>query len=104
MQDTLAAAVAALADPVLGREALHRPGDAGEGTRVRAVIRRPDRVGGFGESRIAAATVEVLLTTAEVPTPAAGDSIEVAGVRHLVQGTPLADATGLVWTLEARPA
>jgi hypothetical protein len=41
---------------------------------------------------------------AEAPTLAEGDTIEVDGELHVVQGEPMRDAVCLVWTAEARPA
>ncbi|MGD9509237.1 MAG: hypothetical protein AB7I59_03320 [Geminicoccaceae bacterium] len=103
--EVLAAAVdLLLTDPVLGRDALYRPGDTGAGVPVRVVLARPDRVGSFGETRIASGTSMLEVRRSEVPSPAAGDSFEVDGERLLVQGEPLADAEQLVWTVEARPA
>ena len=89
---------------MLGRDALYRPGDAGPGVPVRVVLARPDRVGSFGETRIASATALLEVRRSEVPTPAEGDSFEVDGERLLVQGEPLADAERLLWTIELRPA
>ena len=103
--DALAAAIdLLLTDPVLGRDALYRQGDSGPGVPVRVVLARPDRVGGFGETRIAGETAMLEVRRSEVPTPAAGDSFEVEGERLLVQGEPLADAVRLLWTIELRPA
>ena len=106
MDDVLAAAVdLLLTDPVLARDALYRPGDAGPGVPVRVVLSRPDRVDTYGETRIAAATASLEVRRGEVAAPTAGDSFEVDGERLLVQGEPLlADAERLLWTVELRPA
>jgi hypothetical protein len=90
-------------DPNLGRDALYRAGAAGPDVSVRAVARLADRVGSFGETRIASDTALFDLRVAEVPEPKAGDSLEVAGLRYLIQGEPLRDAERLIWTVEARP-
>jgi hypothetical protein len=39
-----------------------------------------------------------------VAAPAAGDTLVIDGRTVAVQGTPLLDAEGLVWTLDTRPA
>ena len=92
------------ADPNLARDALYRPGDAGPGALVRIVARLADRVGSFGETRIATDTALFDLRVAEVVAPQAGDSLEVDSFRYLIQGEPLRDAERLIWTVEARPA
>ena len=102
--DALAAAVdLLLTDPVLGRDALYRQGDAGQGVPVRVALVRPDQVGSFGETRVASETAMLEVRRSEVPSPSAGDSFEVGGDRLLVQGEPLADAEQLLWIIEARP-
>ena len=93
-----------LADPVLARDALYRPGDAGTGTSVRVIVQLADRVGSFGETRIASDTALFDLRVSEVVAPRAGDSLELGSVRYLIQGEPLRDAERLVWIIEARPA
>jgi hypothetical protein len=91
------------ADMNLARDAVYRAGDSGPGVPVRVVLGRPDRVGSFGETRIASAAAMLEVRRSEVPSPAAGDSFEVDGERLLVQGEPLADAERLLWTIELRP-
>jgi hypothetical protein len=103
--EVLAAAIDLLfTDPMLARDAVYRQGDAGQGVPIRIVLVRPDRVGSFGETRIAAATATLEVRRSEVAAPAVGDSFEVDGDRLLVLGEPLADAERLVWIIEARPA
>lgn len=102
---TIAAAIdLLLTDPVLARDAVYRPGNAGSGFPVRVVLAWPDRVSSFGETRIASATAMLEVRRSEVSSPVAGDSFEVAGERLLIQGEPLADAERLLWIIEARPA
>ena len=91
-------------DPELAGDALYRPGDSGPDGPVLVVLVRPDRVGSFGETRIASAAALLEVRRSEVPSPAAGDSFEVDSERLLVQGEPLADAERLLWTIELRPA
>jgi hypothetical protein len=92
------------ADPNIARDAVWRSGDAGPGMAVRVVVRMADRLGSLGATRIASDTATFDLRVSEVATPAAGDSIELDGIRYLIQGEPLRDPERLVWTVEARPA
>jgi hypothetical protein len=92
------------ADPHLARNAMWFPGGSGDPVPVRVILRRPDRVGGFGETRVAASAVEVEVRVAEASTLTAGDAFEVGGQRYVVEGTPLADGERLVWRAQARLA
>jgi hypothetical protein len=98
-----AAAIDALfADRNLGMNAIYRAGGADPGTTLRAIVRQPDRIGNFGETRIAAATLVIDVRVSEVVEPAEGDTIEMSGTVYVIQGAPLRDAERLVWTIEAR--
>lgn len=92
------------ADPHLARNAVYRPGGVGDGIPVRVMRRQPDRIEGLGETRIASSTAILDVRVSEVAEPAAGDTLELEGRTVVVQGTPLLDAEGLVWTLDTRPA
>ena len=92
------------ADPHLARDAVYRPAGAGDGIAVRVMLRRPDRIESFGETRLASSTTMLDVRVSEVEEPEAGDTLELDGRRVVVLGTPLLDAEGLVWTLETRPA
>ncbi len=92
------------ADPHLARDAVYRPGGSGDGIPVRVMLRRPDRIESFGETRIASSTTVLDLRVSEVPESRAGDTLALDGRTVVVQGTPLLDALGLVWTLDTRPA
>jgi len=91
------------ADPNLARDGLWRAGGSGAPVPVRVVLRRPDRVVGWGETRLHAATALADLRMAEVPVLEPGDVITVAGQDWIVQGEPLGDAERLVWTVELVP-
>jgi hypothetical protein len=100
-----AAAIDALfADPNLGFDAVYRVGGAEPGIPVRVILRRPDRMGEFGETRIVTETLLIDVCVSEVAAPAEGDSIEVGGTVYVVQGEPIRDGERLVWTIEGRPA
>ena len=92
------------ADPHLARDAVYRPAGAGDGIPVRVMLRRPDRIESFGETRLASSTAMLDLRSSEVAEPEAGDTLELDGRTVVIQGTPLLDAEGLVWTLDTRPA
>jgi hypothetical protein len=98
-----AAAIDALFfDPHLALDAVYRAGGTGSGAPVRIIVRRPDGVGEFGETRIVAGTVMIDVRVSEVAAPQAGDSIEVEGTVYVIQGEPIRDAERLVCTIEAR--
>jgi len=71
---------------------------------VRAILRRPDDVTGFGEARIWSETTRLDLRLAEVMNPRPGDRIEIDGEAFLIQGEPVRDRDRLIWTVDLRPA
>ncbi|MCX8016742.1 MAG: hypothetical protein N2690_02390 [Rhodocyclaceae bacterium] len=92
------------ADPNLARDALWRAGGTGVAVPVRIVLRQPDRIGSFGETRLLAATTVVEVRTAEVTMLVEGDAFEIDGETFVVQGEPVRDSGRLVWTAELRKA
>ncbi len=106
-----AAALDALfANAHLAREVVYTA-EGGAQALVRAILRRPDDVTGFGEARIWSETTRLDLRLAEVPSPRPGDRIEIpgsgpgqAGEAFLIQGEPVRDRERLVWTVDLRPA
>ena len=92
------------ADPHLARDAVYRPGGTGDGIPVRVMRRQPDRIEGFGETRLASSTTVLDVRVSEIAEPVAGDMLDLDGRTVVVQGTPLLDAEGLVWSLDTRPA
>lgn len=105
VETIFAAAINALfADPNLALDAVYRPGGADPGVPVRAMVRQPDRVGEFGETRIVAETVIIDVRVSQVALPAEGDTFEIGGETFKVQGEPSRGAERLIWTIEARPA
>lgn len=100
-----AAAVDVLfADANLARDAVYRAGGADPGVPVKVIVRRPDRVGQFGETRIVAETTVFDIRVSQIAVPTAGDTIEADGTVYTIQGEPARDAERLVWMIEARPA
>ena len=105
MTDIFSAALDDLfADPNLARDALWRAGGADPAVPMRVIVRRPDRIGEFGETRILASSTVFEIRVADAPTLAEGDTIEVDGETYVIQGEPVRDAARLVWTADARPA
>lgn len=106
-----AAALDALfADAHLARDVVYTA-EGGAPALVRAILRRPDDVTGFGEARIWSETTRLDLRLSEVPNPRPGDRIEIpgsgAGQAHesfLIQGEPVRDRERLIWTVDLRPA
>ena len=76
--------------------------EGGAPALVRAILRRPDDVTGFGEAQLWSETTRLDLRVAEVPTPRPGDRIEIDGEAFLIQGEPVRDRERLVWTVELR--
>ncbi|MDP7150023.1 MAG: hypothetical protein QGI70_03490 [Paracoccaceae bacterium] len=90
-------------DPHLGRDVVYTA-DGGAPVLVRAILRRPDEVTGFGDARIWSETTRLDLRVAEVANPRPGDRIEIDGEAFLIQGEPVRDRERLVWTVDLRPA
>jgi hypothetical protein len=102
--NAFAAAIDVLfADPNLAMDALYRADGADPSIPVRVIVRRPDRVGDFGETRIGSETATCDVRTSEVAKPVEGDTLEIDGVTSVIQGEPLRDSERLIWTIEARP-
>ena len=95
---------ALFADPNLAVGTIYRAGGADPAVPVRVILRRPDRVGEFGDARIVAETTVFDVRVADIAQPAAGDTIEMDGTVYRIEGAPLRDAERLVWTIEARAA
>lgn len=91
------------ADPNMAKDALFTPLD-GVAVPVRIVVRRPDRVFDFGETRLHSETTVIDIRVADAPALASGDVFEIDGQNHVVQGEPLRDAERLIWTAELRSA
>jgi len=92
------------ADPHLARDAVYRPGGIGDGIPVRVMRRQPDRIEGFGETRLASSTTVLDVRASEIAEPAAGDTLDLDGRTVVVQGAPILDAEGLLYTVDTRPA
>lgn len=97
-----AAAIDALfADPNLALDGVYRAAGA-PGVPVRVILRRPDQIVAYGDTRIVSETVSIDIRTSEVAAPRAADSIDVDGTSYIIQGQPVRDPERLVWTINAR--
>ena len=86
-----------------GIDATYTPA-GGEPFAVRVIVRRPDTIVGFGETRIHAETATFEVWVGEVANPRAGDQLNVSSETFVVQGEPeRRDPDRLVWTLDTRP-
>jgi hypothetical protein len=90
------------ADRNLAVDAVYRVGGANPGMPVRVIVRQPDRIGTFGETRIVTGTVAIDVRVSDVAAPAESDTFEVDGMVYVIQGEPVRDAERLVWTINAR--
>ena len=90
------------ADPNLAVDAVLRLGGNGPAQPIRVIRATPDRFASFGEGRFVVDTVLLNIRLADAPVLAAGDTVEIAGQLHEVQGTPTRDTDRLVWLAEAR--
>ncbi len=99
-----AATDALFSDPNLAGDAVYRADGADPGIPVRVIVRRPDRIGDFGDTRILAETTVFDVRASDIDAPTAGDTIAVDDSTYVIQGEPIRDAERLVWTIEARRA
>ncbi|MEW5704847.1 MAG: hypothetical protein AB1781_09740 [Pseudomonadota bacterium] len=91
------------ADPNLARDAIWRAGGTGAPVTVRIVLRQPDRVESFGETRIWSESIIGDVRTRDAPSLAEADAFEIDGANYVVQGEPVRDSERLVWSVELRP-
>ena len=91
-----------VADPNLAVDALLRLGGSGPAQPIRVIRAMPDRFASFGEGRFVVDTLLLNIRLTDAPLLSAGDTVEIAGQLHEVQGTPTRDSDRLVWLAEAR--
>ena len=90
------------ADQNLAVDALLRLGGTGPTQAIRAIRAMPDRFASFGEGRFVVDTILLNVRLADAPVLSAGDTVEIAGQLHEIQGAPSRDSDRLVWLAEAR--
>lgn len=90
-------------DPNMAVDAVYIT-DAGAISRVRVMRHSTDpEIRALG-SRIAADPNVFEVRASEVSKPGAGDQLRLGSDFFDVQGKPVLDSEGLVWTLDTRPA
>ena len=90
------------ADPNLAVDAFLRLDGTGAAQAIRVIRAMPDRFASFGEGRFVVDTVLLDIRLADAPVLSAGDTVEIAGQLHEVQGAPSRNTDRLVWLAEAR--
>ena len=90
------------ADQNLAVDAHLRVGGSGLALAIRVIRVMPDRFANFGEGRFVVDTVLLNIRLANAPALAAGDTVEIAGQVHEIQGTPTRDTNRVIWLAEAR--
>ena len=90
------------ADQNLAVDALLRLDGTGAALAIRVIRAMPDRFASFGEGRFVVDTLLLNIRLTDAPLLSAGDTVEIAGQLHEVQGTPTRDSNRLIWLAEAR--
>jgi hypothetical protein len=86
-----------------GIDAVYTPA-GGEPVEVRIIVRRPDTIIGFGETRIHAESATFEVRASEVASPRPGDQLTAGSDIFVIQGEPeRRDPDRLVWHLDVRP-
>jgi len=90
------------ADQNLAVDALLRLSGTGPAQPIRVIRAMPDGFASYGEGRFVVDTVLLNIRLADAPALAAGDTVEIAGQVHEIQGAPTRDTNRLIWLAEAR--
>ena len=90
------------ADQNLAVDALLRLSGTGPALAIRVIRAMPDGFASFSEGRFVVDIVLLSIRLADAPGLSAGDTLEIAGQIHEVQGTPTRDTNRLIWLAEAR--
>lgn len=90
------------ADQNLAVDALLRVGGSGPAQPIRVIRAMPDQFASFGEARFVVDTVLLHIRLADAPVLSGGDTVEIAGQLHEIQGSPTRDTNRLAWRAEAR--
>lgn len=88
-------------DGNVGEDAVWRAGGNGPAFNVRIIRNAPDETVRFGSSRAILPAVIIAVRVSDVAHPAAGDTVEIAGVSYEIIVEPTRDRAGLVWGCEA---
>ena len=101
-------AFAAALDRIFGHadmatEAVWISAATSEERTVRAIVRAPDLITGFGDARVLSDSMTIDDRVGELPDPRPGDLIVLGADSFVVQGEPIRDRERLIWTLDLRP-
>ncbi|MDN5786914.1 hypothetical protein [Pseudorhodobacter sp.] len=98
-----AADLASILDGPLAVDALWLAGGSSPATPIRAIVHQPDEVQDYGMSRVVSETTYILVSVADVPTPAIDDIIVLGGVNLAIHSEPRRDAKRIRWLLHLVP-
>ena len=90
------------ADANMAVDALWLADGIGPGVAVRVIRKSPDEITPFGAGRILSESTQLDVRVADMPTPAAGDLIQLGAEDFILQGEPKLDRERLIWTLNTR--
>jgi hypothetical protein len=85
----------------IGEDAVWRTGGFGDGVAVRVIRKSPDKIVGFGDSRVVMPSVLIDVRCSEIAMPAIGDTVEIGTVTFEIIAEPVSESLNLVWTSEA---
>ena len=72
-----------------------------ETRQLMAIIKQPDIISEFGESRILSSSLIIEIRKAEAPIIQAGDGFIIDGITYQIQGEAIShDPDNLIWRLE----
>ena len=89
-------------DRNMAADAEWRVGGSGSPIAARVMVRKPDAVVGFGDTRITTATVLIHVRASEMADPREGDTVSVGCMTYKLMGKPERDSLGATWRCEAR--
>jgi hypothetical protein len=89
-------------DQNLAVDALLRVSGIGPAQPIRVIRAMPDGFSSFGEGRFVVDTILLNIRLADAPALESGDTVEIEGQAHEIQGTPTRDTNRLVWLAAAR--
>jgi len=92
------------ADPNMAADAQWILAGTAPPVAIRLVRRSPDPMQDFGQARLSQPTTMVDVRVADVASPKPLDRIVIGAETFVIQGQPLLDRLGLVWTINLRPA
>ena len=86
----------------LGESATYTPA-GGAAVAITVLPSQPDLLQTLGETRISSTSTEFVIRTAEVATPAVGDTIIHGGITYTIKDVRREGARRRAWVVETRP-